>query len=826
MIPEGFITSLLDRADIVDVIGRYVPLKKAGRNMQACCPFHKEKTPSFSVSPTKQFYKCFGCGVSGNAIGFVMAYEGLDFPEAVRKVAGFYGMTVPEDTSPARARQREKSRTLTDYMAEAAGFYTEKLRTAPRVIDYLKARAIHSDTAERFGLGYSPDEWHSLKDLFGPRYEDKALEECGLVNVKNDRRYDAFRGRLMFPIRNPKGQVIGFGARTLNGDEQPKYLNSPETPIYHKGSELYGLYEGREAIHQKGRAIVCEGYMDVIQLSQAGFTESVAALGTSITTEHVHKLFKLADTVYFSFDGDTAGRKAARRALEATLPVITDVQKAGFIILPPEHDPDSLIKAEGPQAYEAEIDKAYTLTGFVKHLLLEGKELMYAEERAKIVAEAKPLVMAMQNAPILRLTLIKEIAGIARLTSDEIQRQYGLMTAAPRPSVASGYDRGSRFGNHRRAPLERRVRVKDIRERMIQLFLAYPSLLSTWSHQIEEEFLEADHPLSQEIVALWRASVDEDGHPVRSAAALLQGLGASDSLDYYQSLLAEEIDVDTPFESADLEMKRAFVEIELERVKGRIEMEARSGVTDAEILRPLIERREELRQLIVRLSAEERNYRQRLDLQKRWEKDREFQETQRGGGDSPLALSDHPIVRKLQEHLRGQDGIKSATTQVEAVQALVDGEAHPAPIKGPTAAPSTSPKRASGSQGWGAGAPKQGFVRPPETVPSADETPASETTASTTNAVGGAVAALAAVNALQAQRIPQQSAPAEDWELALSEANEAASEGAWETIDAVSGAHWAPDDTSAMMPSDITVDADDDEQAYQFENEFLDDPSE
>ena len=227
----------------------------------------------------------------------------------------------------------------------------------------------------------------------------------------------------MFPIRNAKGLVIGFGARTMNGDEQPKYLNSPETPVYHKGSELYGYFEGREAIYGKGRAIVCEDYMDVIQLSQAGFEEAVAALGTSITPEHVRKLFKLTDSVYFSFDGDAAGRKAARRALEAALPVITDVQKAGFIILPPEHDPDSLIKAEGAEGFERQIEKAYGLTDFMKKLLLEGKELMYAEERAKLVAEAKPWVLSMQHAPILRLAFIRELAGITRLQADDIERQ-------------------------------------------------------------------------------------------------------------------------------------------------------------------------------------------------------------------------------------------------------------------------------------------------------------------------------------------------------------------------------------------------------------------
>lgn len=653
MIPEGFITNLLDRADIADVVGRYVPLKKAGRNLMACCPFHKEKTPSFSVSPNKQIYKCFGCGASGNAIGFIMAYEGVEFPDAVRKLAGFYGMQVPEDQSPAKVRQREKARTLTDYMSEAAAFYTKSLAQSPRAIDYLKNRAILSETAQRFALGYSPDEWHSLKGLFGDRYGDKALEECGLVNVKNDRRYDAFRGRIMYPIRNSKGLVIGFGARTMNGDEQPKYLNSPETPIYHKGSELYGLYEGRDAIHQKGRAIVCEGYMDVIQLSQAGFTESVAALGTSITTEHVHKLFKLADNVYFSFDGDSAGRKAARRALEATLPVITDMQKAGFILLPPEHDPDSLIKAEGPQAYEAQIEKAFTLTNFLKLILTQGKELQYAEERAKIVAEAKPLVLSMQKAPVLQLTVIKEIAGIARLTSDEIQRQYGLMPAAPRPpQTTRTWGRGgSRYTSNYPGRREARVRVKDIRERMLQCFLSYPELLSTYSHQIEEEFLSTENPIAQSIVELWQLSVDEDGRAVQSTATLLEKIKDHSSFDYLKRLLNEELLLDTPRDTATLEVRRSFLDLELERVSARLDECGYTGNCDPEVVRPLIQRRDELRRQIQELAENERNYRQQVDIQARWEAQAKLNEKMKSK--APTALSDNPIVRRLQEHLRG-----------------------------------------------------------------------------------------------------------------------------------------------------------------------------
>lgn len=698
MIPEGFITNLLDRADIADVVGRYVPLKKAGRNLMACCPFHKEKTPSFSVSPTKQIYKCFGCGASGNAIGFVMAYEGLEFPEAVRKLAGFYGMVVPEDQTPGKVRQREKARTLTDYMGEAAAFYTKQLAQSQKAIDYLKDRAILSETATRFGLGYSPDEWHALKGLFQDRYGAKELEECGLVNVKNDRRYDAFRGRIMYPIRNVKGQVIGFGARTMNGDEQPKYLNSPETPIYHKGSELYGLYEGREAIHQKGRAIVCEGYMDVIQLSQAGFTESVAALGTSITTEHVHKLFKLADNVYFSFDGDGAGRKAARRALEATLPVITDVQKAGFIILPPEHDPDSLIKAEGPQAYEAQIEKAYTLTNFLKLVLIQGKELQYAEERAKIVAEAKPLVLSMQKAPILQLTVIKEIAGIARLTADEIQRQYGLMPAAPRvtPTRSRGWGNSSnrsgfygqgRYGERRffsgRMPPEERVRVKDLRERMLQCFLSYPELLSRFSPQIEEEFLNTEHPIAQCIVELWQLSMDEDGRPVHSAASLMERVKESNSLPYFTTLLNEELNVDTPLETATLEVRRAFLDLELERVSARLDECGYTGNFDPAVVRPLMTRRAELRNQINELAESERAYRQQVDIQSRWASQDKIEKKGKSG---LMELSSNPIVRQLQEHLMGRDAVTATAGE---------GSAAPATSTAPTA--SAAPALPSGA---------------------------------------------------------------------------------------------------------------------------------
>ena len=659
MIPEGFITGLLDRADIVDVINRYVPLKKAGRNWMACCPFHKEKTPSFSVSQTKQFFKCFGCGEAGNAIGFLMKYEGLEFPDAVKKLAGFYGMEVPEDQSPARRQAREKARTLTDYMGEAATFYTEQLRHTAFAVDYLKNRQISGATAQKFALGYSPDDWHPLQQIFGERYNDKALEDCGLVNSKNGRRYDAFRGRIMFPIRNAKGLVIGFGARTMKGDEQPKYLNSPETPIYHKGSELYGYFEGREDIHRKGRAIVCEGYMDVIQLSQAGFGEAVAALGTSITPEHVRKLFKLTDAVYFSFDGDAAGRKAARRALEAALPVISDVQKAGFILLPPEHDPDSLIKAEGPAGFERQIEKAYTLTDFMKRLLLDGKELMYAEERAKVVAEAKPWVLSMQQAPILRLAFIRELAGIARLQSEDIERQYGLAQPRAQAPTSSGFGKPWRRDDRRgwganrwqRPQPEPRLRVKDIRERMLQCLLSYPTLVAEYSQAIEEEFLTSQHPAAERIVEVWRAAAaeEEEGRGLNPAALLIR-LSESANIDYYESLLSEELTTGTPEEGARMEVRKAFIELELERTKVRIEMMAHDAARDMEAMRRLNDRRAELQKLADQARLDEREYRLRVETQARFEQQHALAKT---ADEAAPPLSANPIVAQLQLFLRG-----------------------------------------------------------------------------------------------------------------------------------------------------------------------------
>ncbi len=425
MIPNGFIQDLLSRADIVDVVARHVQLKKAGINHKGLCPFHGEKSPSFIVSPTRQTYHCFGCGVHGNAVGFLMEHAGLSFPDAVRELAQQYGMTVPEDdSSPAEreraAAQKQRQATLTDVLAKAAEHYRRELRGSPRAIDYLKRRGLSGEIAARFGLGYAPEGWRSLASAF-PKYDDPLLEESGLViakpsddgNEADTKRYDRFRDRVMFPIRSVQGEVIGFGGRVIDQGE-PKYLNSPETPVFSKGRELYGLFEGRTAIRQRGFVLVVEGYMDVVALAQSGFGNAVATLGTACTAEHVQKLFRFTESVVFSFDGDAAGRRAAGRALEASLPHATDTRTVRFLFLPTEHDPDSYVRELGAEAFEACIAQAVPLSRQLVEAAAEGVALDSAEGRARMLANARPLWGALPEGA-LRRQLLGDLANQARL---------------------------------------------------------------------------------------------------------------------------------------------------------------------------------------------------------------------------------------------------------------------------------------------------------------------------------------------------------------------------------------------------------------------------
>ena len=453
-IPQSFIQELLSRVDVVDIVGRYVQLKKGGANFMGLCPFHGEKSPSFSVSPSKQFYHCFGCGKNGNAIGFLMEHTGMGFVEAVQDLAQQTGLQVPQDDiSPAererQAAQKRQQASLTDVLERAGDSYRKQLKDAAHAVDYLKKRGVSGAISSRYGLGYAPAGWRHLAGVF-PQYDDPQLHEAGLiiVNEDDDKRYDRFRDRIMFPIRNVKGECIGFGGRVL-GDEKPKYLNSPETPLFHKGRELYGLFEARNALREKGYALVTEGYMDVVALAQLGFPNAVATLGTACTPEHVHKLFRFTDAVVFSFDGDAAGRRAARKALEGALPYASDTRSVKFLFLPAEHDPDSFIREHGPDAFARHVGDALPLSRFLLDAVSEGCDLGQAEGRARMASQARPLWNLLPDGALKR-QMLGEIAGKAQLSSSDLTELWEQATAqenrwqrgsaahAPHPASASG----------------------------------------------------------------------------------------------------------------------------------------------------------------------------------------------------------------------------------------------------------------------------------------------------------------------------------------------------------------------------------------------------
>ena len=427
-IPASFIQELLARADVVEIIGRSVQLKKGGANFMGLCPFHAEKSPSFSVSPSKQFFHCFGCGKSGDAIKFLMEHSGMTFMEAVQDLAQQFGMQIPDDgTSPqdkARAaEQRHNHATLSDVLEKAGEAYRKQLRIAPRAVDYLKGRGLSGAIAKQFGLGYAPEGWRSLASIF-PDYNDPLLAESGLVITNTDdssgeeKRYDRFRDRIMFPIRNVKGECIGFGGRVL-GDEKPKYLNSPETPVFSKGRELYGLFEARGALREEGYALVTEGYMDVVALAQHGLPNAVATLGTACTNDHVQKLFRFTDTVVFSFDGDAAGRRAAHKALDSALPHATDTRSIKFLFLPTEHDPDSFIRAFGKDAFTRFVADAVPLSRFLIESASEGCDLGTAEGRAHMASNARPRWSTMPDGALKR-QLLGDIAELVQLNTREL----------------------------------------------------------------------------------------------------------------------------------------------------------------------------------------------------------------------------------------------------------------------------------------------------------------------------------------------------------------------------------------------------------------------
>ncbi len=628
-IPQSFIQELLSRADVVEIVGRYVQLKKGGANFMGLCPFHGEKSPSFSVSPAKQFYHCFGCGKNGNAISFLMDHAGMNFVEAVKDLAQQYGMQVPEDEGSAedRARaqeQRQKQNTLTTVLERASEAYRKFLKDSPRAIGYFKGRGLSGEIAKQFGLGYAPEGWRTLAGVF-PNYDEPLLVESGLVisnlapspgsarppegvqsplgrpgerlaedGATEEKRYDRFRDRVMFPIRNIKGECIGFGGRVL-GDDKPKYLNSPETPVFSKGRELYGLYEARNALREHGFALVTEGYMDVVALAQLGFPNAVATLGTACTADHVHKLFRFTDAVVFSFDGDGAGRRAARKALDAALPYATDVRNIKFLFLPQEHDPDSFIRAHGNTAFAEYIAQATPLSRFLVEAASEGCDLQTAEGRAHMASNAKPMWMQLPEGA-LKLQLLSELSALVQIESAKLDALWQPAATTPKQYAdrapqnrdgehpESGYsnsyggsqkpwakkwEKGAGKGGFRKSNYSdtagRRVRPTSRADHATRLLLAHTALWETLSSEDHGMLCALPAPHGP-LIAWLEAQLHEHGPLTWNA---LQADLAGNAAQNWVTQLMAEANVDTPgADDTTAELRDLLNRMLVERIEG------------------------------------------------------------------------------------------------------------------------------------------------------------------------------------------------------------------------------------------------------------------
>jgi DNA primase len=593
VIPQSFITDLLNRVDIVEVVGRYVQLRKGGANLLGLCPFHNEKSPSFTVSPSKQFYHCFGCGVHGTAIGFLMEFSGMSYPEAIRDLAQSAGMTVPEE-DPANVRdqvaRKAESVALSEVLGKAAAYYKQQLRGSPRAIDYLKRRGLTGEIAANFGLGYAPDRWDGLKAAFVD-YEIPELVGAGLV-IQRDaegsddaKRYDRFRDRVMFPIRNVRGDIIGFGGRIIDQGE-PKYLNSPETAVFQKGNELYGLFEARQAIRERDFVLVVEGYMDVVALAQSGFSNAVATLGTACTAVHVQKLLRQTDHVVFSFDGDSAGRKAAWRALEASLPYAADDKLLSFLFLPPEHDPDSFVREKGTEAFEREVSSAWPLSVFFVRHLSESVDLDTAEGRAKLQHEALPLIKLLPDGA-LRGQVLARLADVAQTSAEALASQAGIRLRSAR-SFDAGRRASSTGGG--RAP----ITVNE--QKIVRFLLGAPNLYFQLEGEARSALGEGDTALA------WLAQMLETSGFGAQAdlnyAELTPLLEVSPFMTEYRARMVEVAGGPRPTGAPELgsseevwpELVEAVLKLRLQRIK-----DERESLTSSEM--PIAEQVARMREL-------------------------------------------------------------------------------------------------------------------------------------------------------------------------------------------------------------------------------------
>ena len=568
LIPQHFIDDLISRADIVEVLGKRIQLKKAGREFKACCPFHDEKTPSFTVSPNKGFYHCFGCGAHGTALGFLMEYDHMSFVEAVESLAALMGIEVPREESQRPARRYDE---LFELLANVERYYQANLKDSKVAQDYLKGRVIDGATAKRFGVGYAPAGWSAVLDKFGKSNElIERLLAVGLVIRKdNGSHYDRFRDRIMFPIRDSRGRCIGFGGRVLD-DEDPKYLNSPETVLFHKGRELYGLYEARQAIRHVEKLVVVEGYMDVAGLARQGIDFGVATLGTATTDDHLNRLFRLTDEVFFCFDGDRAGRTAAWRALETALPQIREGRQVRFIFLPEGQDPDSFIRDNGAKAFEQALDDGVPLSDFLIEELALQVDMNSVDGRARLAELAKPLVQRIPPG-VYRELLTERLAETVGLPGSKLTALIDsgeLVVRRSRPKAGIGNNRSARSG----------ARPSIVR-RAITLLLNHPQA----GQQLDVEKLagvsKPGTDLLREIIETLQAE------PNMTTAGILERWRNREEGRHLGKLAAVEVPDDDDFDAA-AELEHSLDQLaqfgKHERVDNLIEKERLSQLSEAE----------------------------------------------------------------------------------------------------------------------------------------------------------------------------------------------------------------------------------------------------
>ena len=575
LIPQDFIDDLIARADVVEVIGKRIQLKKAGREFKACCPFHDEKTPSFTVSPGKGFYHCFGCGAHGTAIGFLMEFEHMSFVEAIESLASTMGVEVPRNESDRPARRYDE---LFSLMAQVEQHWQGCLRDDSAAVDYLKKRGIDGATAKRFGIGYAPDGWSNILDKYGksPEAIERLLATGLIIRKDNGKHYDRFRDRIMFPIRDTRGRTIGFGGRTL-GDGEPKYLNSPETVLFHKGRELYGLFEARQALRHIDKLVVVEGYMDVVALARHGIDFSIATLGTATTGDHLNVLFRLTDNVFFCFDGDRAGKAAAWRALENALPQVREGRQIRFVFLPDGHDPDTYVNELGSEAFEQALENGMALSDFLIGELASQVDMTTIDGKARLAELAKPLIGKIPQG-VFRELLIDSLAETVGLTAGKLEKMIG------RPDTR-GAPNQPQFPVRRKRPAVSGGRPSVVR-RAITLLLNHPAA----GDKLDVEKLAG---VNRPGVGLLHDLIETvQTEPHITTAGLLERWRHDDEGRYLGKLAAVEVPEEDDFDPA-AELSACLEQLALagrkERIDFLIEKQKLSSLTDDE--------KSELRQL-------------------------------------------------------------------------------------------------------------------------------------------------------------------------------------------------------------------------------------